>query len=463
MTDNIDTIERESVKRTYAVDPTTGSLTKGLLSLAIPFILAMLVETLFNITNMLFVSRLGSAAIAAVSFCGIMLMLTSVAVEGMSGAAVALIARRVGEKDLTGAGIVSVQIYMVGILFSFALGILGYIYAEPLMRLIGANDLIVSHGLGYCRIYFIGMTSVFLLFITQAILRGAGEPIMPFVILVISALANIVLDFLLIFGIGPFPKMGVAGAGLATIIARGIGSIIGIFFLFNGYSIVKIRFSDFVIDFKIIKNVFKIAFPSMGRMSLNSFSRIALMKIVTLFGTSAVAAYGIGLRLDMLVFLPGLGFAGAVSTMVGQNLGAKSPERAEKSTWIALGYNTLIMSFFGILFFFMAKEIIGVFDKNQDVLELGETYLKVVAPSYFLLGVRLVLGGALRGAGDNFAPMVISLITLFGIQIPLAYYLSKWAALNTTGIWLSIAGVNFFEALLLSYWFKRGGWKEKIF
>ena len=456
-------METSSVKRTYSVDPTSGSLSKGLLSLAIPFILAMLVETLFNITNMLFVSRLGSAAIAAVSFCGIMLMLTSVAVEGMSGAAVALIARRVGEKDLTGAGIVSVQIYLVGIMFSIVIGILGYIYSEPLMRLIGANDLIIANGLGYCRIYFLGMTSIFLLFITQAILRGAGEPIMPFVILVISALCNIVLDYLLIFGIGPFPKMGVAGAGLATIIARAIGSIIGLFFIFRGHSIIKIRFSDFVIDFPIIKNVFKIAFPSMGRMSLNSFSRIALMKIVTLFGTGAVAAYGIGLRLDMLVFLPGLGFAGAVSTMVGQNLGARNPERAEKSTRIALWYNVLIMAFFGVIFFVMARQIIGVFDKSPEVLKLGELYLKVVAPSYFLLGVRLVIGGALRGAGDNFGPMIISLVTLFGIQIPLAYYLSQWAVLNTTGIWVSIAAVNFFEALLLAYWFKRGGWKEKVF
>ena len=201
----------------------------------------------------------------------------------------------------------------------------------------------------------------------------------------------------------------------------------------------------------------------MGRMSLNSFSRIALMKIVTLFGTGAVAAYGIGLRLDMLVFLPGLGFAGAVSTMVGQNLGARNPERAEKSAMIALWYNVLIMAFFGVIFFVMAKDIIGVFDKSPEVLKLGELYLKVVAPSYFLLGVRLVIGGALRGAGDNFGPMIISLITLFGIQIPLAYYLSQWSVLNTTGIWVSIAAVNFFEALLLAYWFRRGGWKKKVF
>jgi len=453
----------ESTKKSYTIDATSGSITKGLLSLAIPFILAMLVETLFNITNMFFVSRLGSAAIAAVSFCGIMLMLTSVAVEGMSGAAVAMIARRVGEKDHRGAGAVALQIYLIGIIFSALLGILGYIYAEPLMRLIGANDSIVINGLGYVRIYFIGMVSVFFLFITQAILRGAGEPVMPVVILIISALANIILDFLLIFGIGPFPKMGVNGAALATIIARAIGSIIGLFFLFYGFSTVRIRISDFGIDFSIIKNVFKIAFPSMGRMSLNSLSRIALMKIVTLFGTSAVAAYGIGLRLDMLVFLPGLGFAAAVSTMVGQNLGAKSPERAEKSTTIAVWYNIVIMSFLGIVFFIMAKNIIAIFDKNPEVLHLGEAYLKVVAPTYFLLGVRLVLGGALRGAGDTFAPMIISLITLFGIQIPLAYFLSSLSALNTTGIWLAIAGVNFFEAIFLAYWFKRGSWKKKVF
>src|SRR3989338_9223628 len=163
-------------KKRTAIDTTTGSISRVLLSLAVPFILAMLVETLFNITNMLFVSRLGSEAIAAVSFCGIMLMLTAVAVEGMSGAAVALSARRVGEKDLTGAGIVSVQIYLVGIIFSIALGILGYIYAKPLMRLIGANDSIVNNGIGYAKVYFLGMTSVFFLFITQAIQRGAGDP-----------------------------------------------------------------------------------------------------------------------------------------------------------------------------------------------------------------------------------------------------------------------------------------------
>jgi len=456
-------MDSEEKRKSFTVDVTTGSITKGLLALAIPFILAMLVETLFNITNMLFVSRLGSEAIAAVSFCGIMLMVTAVAVEGMSGAAVAIIARRVGEKDFNGAGIVSIQIYTVGIIFSTVLGILGYIYAEPLMRLIGANDSILTNGIGYTKVYFLGMMSVFFLFITQAILRGAGEPVMPVVILVISALSNIILDFLLIFGIGPFPRLGVTGAGIATVIARGIGSVIGLYYLFSGNSVIRIRRSDFGIDFSIIKNVLRIAFPAMGRMSLNSFSRIALMKIVTIFGTSAVAAYGIGLRLDMLVFLPGLGFASAVSTMVGQNLGANNIERAERSTSIALWYNMLVMSFFALIFFFMAREIIGIFDKSHEVLNLGETYLKVVAPTYFLLGVRLVIGGALRGAGDNFAPMIISLITLFGIQIPLAYYLSKWAVLSTTGIWISIASVNLFESILLAYWFKKGGWKKKVF
>lgn len=450
-------------KKRTAIDTTSGSISRVLLSLAVPFILAMLVETLFNITNMLFVSRLGSEAIAAVSFCGIMLMLTAVAVEGMSGAAVALIARKVGEKDFKGAGVVSFQIFLVGISFSLVLGAIGYIYSEPLMRLIGANDSIVNSGIGYTRVYFLGMTSVFFLFITQAILRGAGEPVIPVVILAISALSNIALDFLLIFGIGPFPKLGVTGAAVATIIARAIGSIIGLFYLFSGYSIIRIRLSDFRIDLPTIKNVLRIAFPSMGRMSLNSLSRIALMRIVTLFGTSAVAAYGIGLRLDMLVFLPGLGFASAVSTMVGQNLGANNPERAEKSASIALWYNILIMSFLGFIFFFFARDIIGIFDKSHEVLRMGEIYLKVVAPTYFLLGVRLVIGGALRGAGDNFGPMIISLITLFGIQIPLAYYLSKWAVLNTTGIWLSIAAVNLFEAAFLILWFKRGGWKKKRF
>jgi len=445
------------------IDVTNGNLTKPLLKLAIPFIMAMLVETVMNLTNMFFVSRLGSEAIAAVAFCGTLLMLTATIIEGMSSAVLAIVSRRVGEGDRNGANEVTIHTIIICIVTSLIISIAGYYAAAPLMRLLGATPSVFQFGIHYTQISFLGIYSMFFLFTIQAIMRGAGEPIYPVAILASSALLNIILDPLLIFGIGPFPKLGVSGAAIATVLARTLASSAGLFILFKGKTYIKPTFANLKLKNDIFINIIRIAFPAMGRMSLTSISRIALMKIVSIFGTSAIAAYGISLRFDMVAFLPGLGFAAATSTVVGQNLGAKKPERAEEVTKIALYCNFIVAGFLAAVFLLFAGEIVSVFDKNTEVLSMGKMYIYIVAPTYLFMSARLVYNGSLRGAGDTFSSMIISLISLFVIQIPIAYILANYTPLSMNGVWISLASVNVFEAIMLGYWFRRGNWKTIIF
>ncbi|RMF98481.1 MAG: MATE family efflux transporter [Candidatus Schekmanbacteria bacterium] len=443
------------------IDATKGSLSRALLKLAIPFIMAMLLETVMQLTDMFFVSRLGSASIAAVSFCGIILLLLSTIVEGISASALAIVARRVGEADKEGANIAASNTMFICLLLSIITGIGGYYIAGPTLKILGAPEDVYNLGIGYIQYSFLGIYSMFFLFIVQAIMRGAGEPIYPMLILSGSAFMNIIFDPLFIFGLGPFPKLGVTGAAIATVTARTIASTIGIYLLFSGKTFIKLTLKKMKIDLNIIATIFRIAFPAMGRMSLNSITRVILMKIVALFGTSAIAAYGIGLRLDMVAFLPGLGFAAATSTIVGQNLGAKKIDRAERSTIIALLCNIAVVGTIAVLFLLFSENIISVFDKSAEVMRIGTMYIYIVVPSYFFMAGRLVYNGSLRGAGDTYSTMVASFISMVLMQIPLAYLLAKYTSLDVYGVFISVAAVNFFETLMLYYWFKKGKWKYK--
>ncbi len=445
------------------IDATKGSLTRALLKLAIPFIMAMLIETVMQLTDMFFVSRISSAAIAAVSFCGIILLLLSTIVEGISASSLAIVARRVGEDDKEGANDAAANTIFICLALSIVTGIAGYFIAGPTLKILGAPDEVYNLGIGYIKYSFLGIYSMFFLFIIQAVMRGAGEPIYPVVILSSSAFMNIILDPLFIFGIGPFPKLGVTGAAIATVTARTIASVAGIYLLFSGKTFIKLSAKNMKIAPKVIATIFRIAFPAMGRMSLNSITRVVLMKIVAIFGTSAIAAYGIGLRLDMVAFLPGLGFAAATSTIVGQNLGAKEMERAVKGTRTALLFNFLVVGTIAVLFLLFSESIIAIFDKTPDVLTMGKMYIYIVVPTYLFMAARLVYSGSLRGAGDTYSTMIISFISMVIMQMPLAYFLSKYTFLNVYGVFVSVGAVNLFETIMLFYWFRKGHWKKKVF
>lgn len=445
------------------IDATKGSLTRALLKLAIPFIMAMLVETVMQLTDMFFVSRISSAAIAAVSFCGIILLLVSTIVEGISASSLAIVARRVGEGDRNGANDAAANTIFICLALSVVTGIAGCLIAGPTLKILSAPEEVYNLGIGYIQYSFLGIYSMFFLFIIQAIMRGAGEPLYPVLILSSSAVMNIILDPLFIFGIGPFPKLGVTGAAFATVTARTIASIVGVYLLFSGKTFIKLTAKNMKIVPKVITTIFRIAFPAMGRMSLNAITRVVLMKIVAVFGTSAIAAYGIGLRLDMVAFLPGLGFAAATSTIVGQNLGAHKTDRAERGTFVALIFNFIVVGTIALLFLIFSGHIISIFDKNPEVLLMGKMYIYIVVPSYLFMASRLVYSGSLRGAGDTYSTMIISFISMAAIQMPLAYFLSLYTSLNVYGVFVSVGAVNLIETAMLYYWFKKGYWKKKVF
>jgi putative MATE family efflux protein len=277
----------------------------------------------------------------------------------------------------------------------------------------------------------------------------------------LSALINIVADPLLIFGLGPFPRLEIKGAAIATVIARGIGMFIILFILIKGYSYIKISLKNIKLKFDIIWRITKIAIPGSIQMGIRSVSGLIMMSIVVVYGTCALAAYGIGLRIVMIVMMPGFGLGAATATLVGQNLGAKQPQRAEKTAWIALIFYEVIMIVVGFLFYIFAAKIIYVFNNNPEVIREGVSFLRIVTLSYVFLAMGIVLHQSLHGAGDTVPPMIITAISLLGVRIPLALFLPKFFPLNTQGIWLAYALSTVLEGSVVAFWFKAGRWKRK--
>jgi putative MATE family efflux protein len=347
-------------------------------------------------------------------------------------------------------------------LLSIVVGIPGYIYSESIYKLMGATPEVIQVGLGYLKISFAGTLAFLFLFISSAALRGAGEAALSAKILGFSILLNIILDPLLIFGWGPFPRLGVDGAAYATVISLGVGSLITLYLLLKGLTPIQISLQKIRLDFQVIWQLIKIAVPGSAETFLRSLARVALMKIVTPYGTAAIAAFGIGAsRLDMVVTLPTLGLSLAAATLVGQNLGAQKPDRAEKSAWVAVRWGVILMFILAITFFAFAPGLIRIFDKNPEVISIGSTYLRFTTLSYVFLGIALILGRSFNGAGDAVPPLITASIALWGVQIPLAYFLAHHTTLQLKGVWLAIVVSHMLNAVLLIIWFRAGKWKLK--
>ena len=442
-------------------DLTSGNISKNIWVLAWPMMMGNILQTAFNVVDMIFVGKLGAEAIAAVSLSGMILMLIITLIIGIGIGTTALVARFIGAKEYAKANEVALQSILFGGISSLILAVIGFYYSEPLLELFGAEALVIKLGTDYLRIMFLGSFTMFLLFLGTAILRGAGDAMTPMLILMLSAFINIVLDPLLIFGLGPFPRLEIKGAAIATVIARGIGMLIILFILIKGYSYIKISLKNIKLKFDIIWSITRIAIPGSIQMGTRSISGLIMMSIVVLYGTYALAAYGIGLRIVMIVMMPGFGLGAATATLVGQNLGAKQPQRAEKTVWIALIFYEVIMIVTGCLFYLLAPKIIYVFNNNPEVIREGVSFLRIVTLSYVFLAMGIVLHQSLHGAGDTVPPMIITGISLLGVRVPLAFFLPKFFSLNTQGIWLAIALSTVLEGSVVAFWFKAGRWKRK--
>ena len=412
-----------------------------------------------HLFDLFWLGRLGAIAIAASALGETIVIFASSVGIGIQVGVRAMVARRIGAGDREGADRALTQAALFALLSSFVLGGLGFFISGPALRLLGAAPDATGPALNYLRVSFLGLFARISFFVVNAALRGAGNAVAAMWALGAVSLINIAVDPLLIFGIGPFPELGVAGSAAAVVISRTIGLFIQFGMLVSGRFRVGLD-RRLRLDFDTMGEIFRIGFPGTLRTLLERGGTSVLVRIIAFYGTFAVATYGIIRRIYMFALLPSAGFSGASATLVGQNLGAHQADRSERSAWIAVGHNALISGLVSAALFVFAEPIVRIFNATPEVLDMGTASLRIIALSYVFLASATVLAESLNGAGDTVPPMVVNSFTLWAVQLPLAYLLSFSAGWGVDGIWVAMAATNVSNALLLAVWFRAGRWKE---
>ena len=441
-------------------DYTQGSIKTAIFLLAIPMILELSLESVFALVDIFFVGKLGSNAIAIVGFTESLITLVYSVAIGLSTAATAVIARRIGEKNTEGASKASVQAIIISIFISIILGISGWIYADKLLTFIGASEDVIREGHMFTKIIFGFNIVIVLIFLINGIFRGAGNAALAMRSLWIASILNIILDPLLIYGIGTWNGWGIEGAAIATCIGRGSGVVYQLYHLFGGSGVIRIRWSDVVPDFDVIRSMIKLAWPATFQFIIASGSWIILTRLVAVEGgTDASAGYQIAIRNVVFFILPAWGLSNAAATLTGQNLGAGSPERAEKSVMLAMKYNAIFMAFVSLIFIFLSRPIIGFFTQDADVVNIGVRALQIIGSGFIFYGIGMVLIQALNGAGDTSTPTWINFVGFWMIQIPMAYLIQYYTDFGLDGIFAAVPIAETMIAIVAYIVFKRGAWK----
>jgi MATE family, multidrug efflux pump len=442
-------------------DYTTANLNRAILLLAVPMVLEMVLESLFAVVDVAWVGRLGADAVATVGLTESMLSLVFAVAMGLSLSTTAMVARRIGEKDPEGGAVAAVQAIFLGLFISLAIGVPCLIFAPNLLRLMGATPAIVSIGSGYTRICLGGSCAVLLLFLNNAIFRGAGDAAIAMRLLWVSNIINLILDPCLIFGWGPFPKLGVTGAALATFIGRSIGVIYQFYRLMRGTERIRVLARQVRIQFDVLWRLVRVSFTGILQFAIAHTSWIGLVRIVSTFGAAAIAGYTIAIRIVIFVILPSWGLSNAAATLVGQNLGAQKPDRAEKAVWRTGLYNMIFLGGVGVLFIIFAEPIVGLFITDPEVVKLGAACLRIV--SYGNLGYAyfMVMMQAFNGAGDTITPTIVNFFGFWLLEIPLAYVLAKPLGMHSNGVFFSIAIAESSMAAASALLFKQGKWKKQ--
>jgi putative MATE family efflux protein len=435
-------------------DYTKGSIPMAVFLLAIPMILELSLESVFAVVDIFFVSKLGQNAIATVGLTeSVITILYSIAI-GLSTAATAIVARRVGEKNAEGAAHAGAQSIIVALMATFIFSIAGAVFAGDILHLMGASDEVVKEGAIFTRIMFGGSLAIIFLFLINGIFRGAGDPAMAMKSLWIASLINIVLCPLLIH------FFGLKGAAIATVIGRTSGVLYQCYHLFRGKGIMKLYASHFKFDAPIIKSIVNIGWPATLQFVIASGSWIVLARLVAeTGGTTASAGYQIAIRNVVFFILPAWGLSNAAATLVGQNLGAKEFARAEKSVWLTARYNAIFMSCVMVLFLFFPHPIIRIFTADESIVKFGAQALQIIGSAYVFYGIGMVMTQALNGAGDTRTPTIINFVCFWLFQIPFAYFLSIGLHLESTGAFIAIPVTETMIALVSWYFFSRGRWK----
>ena len=441
-------------------DYTKISLKRAIFLLAVPMILELVMESTFAIADIYFVGKLGPSAVATVGLTETYLFLLYSIGMGLATAVTAIIARRTGEKNVAEAGNSAVQSIYLGILASLPFAVAGIFFSKELLTLMGGDDWTVNHGYGYMQWMLGGNMVIILLFIINAIFRGAGDAAIAMRVLWIANGINIILDPILIFGLGPIPAMGIEGAAIATTIGRGCGVLIQLWTLAKGGKHIRINLQQLAMSARTMWIIVKTSLGGIGQMLVSMTSWIFLMRILAEIGSEAVAGSTIAMRIMMFTMMPAWGFSNAAATLVGQNLGANNPDRAESSVWKIGGYNMVYLVGVGIMYFIFNEELMGIFTKDPSVISIGGEWLRILSYSYFVYGWWMVSVQAFNGAGDTATPTKINLVFFWLIQIPLCYYLAVYRGFQESGVFWGVFVSETSVGLFTLWLFTRGKWKN---
>ena len=451
---------REAVRGSHQ-DFTTGSLNRAILLLAIPMVLEMVLESLFAVVDVFWVGRLGADAVATVGLTESLLSLVFAVGLGLSLSTTAMVARRIGEKDPNGAAVAGVQAIVIGLAVSLAIGLPCFFFAPRLLQLMGASPQVIAVGSSYARIALGGSGAILMLFLNNAIFRGAGDAAIAMRLLWVSNIINLVLDPCLIFGLGPFPKLGVTGAALATFTGRSIGVGYQFYRLLRGSERIRILRQHIRINLSVLLRLVRVSLTGILQFAIAHTSWIGLVRIVSIFGSAALAGYTIAIRIVIFIILPSWGLSNAAATLVGQNLGAKQPQRAETSVWRTGFYNMIFLGAIGVIFVVFAEPIVRLFTHDPQVVPLAASCLRIISYGNIGYAYGMVMLQAFNGAGDTITPTIVNFFGFWLLEIPLAWFLAIPMRMQAKGAYFSIVVAEAAIAAVSIVLFKRGYWKNQ--
>ncbi|PCJ22175.1 MAG: MATE family efflux transporter [SAR86 cluster bacterium] len=450
---------KESLSGGTEINYTEGSIARMTLLLAIPMILEMAMESVFAVVDIFFVSGLGTDAVATVGLTEAMISLLYAVAVGLSMGTTALIARRIGEKNPEAASLAAGQAIWLGLFVSVVVGLLGIFYAKNILLLMGADEAVVETGETYTRLMFGGSFTIVFLFLVNAIFRGAGDASLAMRALTLANCINIVLDPCLIYGYGPFPELGITGAAVATNIGRGVGVLYGLYYLCGGGGRIRLHFANLVLQLGVVTSLFRISMGGVAQFLVATASWVFLMQIVSGFGSEAVAGYTVGVRVVMFSILPAWGLSNAAATLVGQNLGAGLPDRAETSVWLIVKFNAIYMGCVALLIVLFTRQIVGIFTSEPAVAEYAVQCLRIFAAGFVAWGAGMAIIQAFNGAGDTMTPTWINIFCFWLVQVPLAYTLALVLDLGPVGVFWSVFVSDILTGIIGYLVFRRGKWK----
>lgn len=449
----------DAIRGTNA-DYTKVPLRRAVLLLAVPMVLELVLESTFAVVDIWFVAKLGPSAVATVGLTETFLFLLYAIAIGLAMAVTAVVARRVGEGDRSAAAVSAAQAIWIAVLASLPFAVAGIVWARELLQMMGADAWTLTHGVRYMQWMLGSNVVIMLLFVCNAIFRGAGDAAVAMRVLWVANGLNIVLDPILIFGLGPIPALGVEGAAIATVIGRGVGVAMQLWILLRGSRHIRVATLQFALDATAALNIVRTSLGGIGQMIVAMMAWIFLMRILAAIGSEAVAGATIAMRLMMFTLMPAWGMSNAAATLVGQNLGAGEPGRAEASVWRIGWYNMVFTVAVSVLFFLFPRELIGLFTDQPAVVDTGAEWLRILSYSYFVYGWWMVAVQAFNGAGDTVTPTKINLVFFWLIQIPLAMLLALGFDWQASGVFWAVFVSETSVGLFTLWLFTRGGWKQ---